>query len=100
MLGRRIAEPHVAKKQLELNSEVEVDEDKINESVIDTLPEYQQVNAKKIMRVLRSHCGDLMSRPADGDVSIHGKPLRRVNVTNLLSRVVPFNTLKEYPQVL
>ena len=70
MLGRRIAEPHVAKKQRKLESKVDDDEDEINESVIDTLPKNQQVNAKKIMRVLRSHGGDLVSWTADGDVSI------------------------------
>ena len=97
MLGRRIAEPHVAKKQLELNSEVEVDEDKINESVIDTLPENQQVSAKKIMRVLRSHGSDLVSWTADGDVSIHGEPLKRVNFTDLLSGVVRSRPSKNIP---
>ena len=54
VIGWQITEPPVAKKQREN------DEDDIDESVIDTLPEKQQVSAKKIMRVLRSHVNDLV----------------------------------------
>ena len=52
MIGRQITDPPVAKKQRKVGSEVDDDEDDINESVVDTLPENQQVNAKKIIRVL------------------------------------------------
>ena len=91
VIGRQITEPPVAKKQREN------DEDDIDESVIDTLPENQQVSAKKIMRVLRSHGSDLVSWTADGDVSIHGEPLKRVNFTDLLSGVVRSRPSKNIP---
>ena len=91
VIGRQITEPPVAKKQREN------DEDDIDESVIDTLPENQQVSAKKIMRVLRSYGGDLLSWTADGDVSINGEPLRRVNFTDLLSGVVRSRPSKNIP---
>ena len=55
VIGRQITEQPVVKKQREN------DEDDIDESVIDTLPENQEVSAKKIMRVLRSHGNDLVS---------------------------------------
>ena len=72
MLGRRITEPLLAKKQRELNSEVGDHDDYIDESIIDTLSENQQVNAKKIMRVSRLHGDHVVSWTADGNVSING----------------------------
>ena len=66
-------------------------------SVIDTLPENRQVSAKKIMCVLRSHGNDLVSWTADGDVSIHGEPLKRVNFTDLLSGVVRSRPSRNIP---
>ena len=53
VIGRQITDPPVAKKQHKVESEVEGDEDDIDESVIGTLPENQQYNAKTIMRVYR-----------------------------------------------
>ena len=82
VIGLQIIEPPVAEKQCEN------DEDDIDDSVIDTLPENQQVSAKKILLVFRSHVSDLVSWTVDGDVSIHGEHLKRVNFTNLLSGVV------------
>ena len=49
------------------------------------------------MRVLRSYGGDLVSWTADGDVSINGEPLRRVNFTDLLSGVVRSRPSKNIP---
>ena len=86
-----LPQPPPVKKQREN------DEDDIDESVIDTLPENQQVSAKKIMRVLRSHGNDLVSWTADGDVSIQGEPLKRVNFTDLLSGVVRSRPSKNIP---
>ena len=68
---------------------MEDDEDDTYMSVVDTLIESQQVSAKKIKRVIHLHGGDLMSWIAEGDVRFHSKLLRRVNFTNLLSKVVP-----------
>ena len=68
MLGRRITEPLLAKKQREVGDH----DDYIDESVIDTLSENQQVNAKKIMRVSRLHGDHVVSWTADGNVSING----------------------------
>ena len=49
------------------------------------------------MRVLRSHGNDLVSWTADGDVSIQGEPLKRVNFTDLLSGVVRSRPSKNIP---
>ena len=70
---------------------------KMDESVIDTLPENQQVSAKKIVRVLCSYGGDLVSWSADTDVSIIGEPLPRANFTDLLSGVVRSRPSKNIP---
>ena len=85
MIDRQITEPPVARKQREFKSEMEDDEDDIDESGIDTSSENQQVSAKKIMRALGLHRRDLVSWNADGDVSIHGQPLERVNFTDLVT---------------
>ena len=97
VIGRQITEPPVMKKQRKVESIVDDDEDEIDESVIDTLPENQQVSAKKIMHVLRSHGNDLISWTVEGDVSIHGEPLKRVNFTDLLSGVVRSRPSKNIP---
>ena len=54
MIGRQITDLPVVKKQRKVESKVDDDEDEIDESVIDTLPENKQVSAKKIMRVMDS----------------------------------------------
>ena len=69
----------------------------IDESVVDTLPENQQIHTKKIIRVLRSRGDDLVSWTPGGDVSIRGEPIRRVNFTDLLSGVVRSRPSKNIP---
>ena len=58
-----LPQPPPAKKQCD-------DDD--DESIVDSLPKNQQVHAQKIMRVLRSHGGGLVSWTPEGDVSIRG----------------------------
>ena len=57
VISWQITDPPVVKKQCKFESKVDDDVDEIDV----TLPGNQQVNAKKIMRVLRSHGRDLMS---------------------------------------
>ena len=92
VIDRQITEPPVAKDQHEN------DEDDVDESVIDTLPENQQFSAKKIVRVSRLHGSDLLSWTEDGDISIHGEPLQIVNFTDLLSVVVRPRPSKNTPR--
>ena len=91
VIGRQMIKLPVVKKQREN------DEDDIDDSVIDFLPENQQVSDKKIMRVLCSHGRDLVWWTADWNVSIHGEPLKRVNFTDLLSGVVCSRPSKNIP---
>ena len=97
VIGRKITDPPIAKKQRKVENEVDDDEDDIDACVPDILPENQQVNAKKIVPILCPHAGDLVSWTADGDVSIHGKPLRRVNFADLFSGMVRSRPLKNIP---
>ncbi len=54
------------KKKLNVDNEVEEGDDDVDENVVDTLPKNQQVDAKKIMRVLRSRGDDLVSWTPEG----------------------------------
>ena len=67
-----IPQPPVVKKQRTYEVRGDDNNDDIDESVIDTLPENQQIHAKKIMQVLRSRGDDLISWTPEGDVSIRG----------------------------
>ena len=78
-------------------AEVNKNNDNDDESLVDTLPENQRMYAKKIIRVLRSHGKDLVSCTPEGDVSIRGEPLQRVNFTDLLSGVVRSRPSRNIP---
>ena len=73
------------------------DDDDDDESIVDSLPKNQQVHAQKIMRVLRSHGGDLVSWTPEGDVSIRGEPIQGIHFTDLLSGVVRSRPSKNIP---
>ena len=77
VIGRQITDPPVVKKQCKVESKVDDDEGDIDKSVINTLPENQQVSAKKIMRLLRTHGGDLVSWTSDEDVKFMVKPYEK-----------------------
>ena len=92
-----IPQTPVVKKQRTDEVEDNNNNSDIDESVVDTLPENQQIHAKKIIRVLRYRGDDLVSWTPEGDVSIRGEPIRRVNFTDLLSGVVRSRPSKNIP---
>ena len=62
--------------------------DDIDANLVDVLPNNQQINAKKLLRLLRSQGSDLVSWKSNGDVSIHGQILPGTNIADLVSDIV------------
>ena len=66
----------------------DVSNDDIDANLVDVLPNNQQINAKKLLRLLRSQGSDLVSWKSNGDVSIHGQILPGTNIADLVSDIV------------
>ena len=61
------------------------------------MPNNQKVNAKKLIRILRSHGNNVVSWTPQGDVSIRGQRLRGVNIVDLVGDVVRTTPSKSMP---
>ena len=73
-------------KNQQIDEDREKKDDDIDAAVVDALPNSQKVNAKKLIRLLRSH--DVVSWTPQGDVSIRGQRLQGVNIVDLVGDVV------------
>ena len=89
---------HVQQAQqptIKIDDDREKKDDDINAAVVDALPNSQKVNAKKLIRLLRSH--DVVSWTPQGDVIIRGQRLRGVNIVNLVGDVVRTTPSRSMP---
>ena len=89
---------HVQQAQqpvIKVDEDREKKDDDIDAAVVDALPNSQKVNAKKLIRLLRSH--DVVSWTPQGDVSIRGQRLRGVNIVDLVGDVVRTTPSKSMP---
>ena len=82
-------------KNQQVQEDREKKDDDIDAAVVDALPNSQKVNAKKLIRLLRS--GDVVSWTPQGDVSIRGQRLRGVNIVDLVGDVVRTTPSKSMP---
>ena len=82
-------------KNQQVQEDREKKDDDIDAAVVDALPNSQKVNAKKLIRLLRSH--DVVSWTPQGDVSIRGQRLRGVNIVDLVGDVVRTTPSKSMP---
>ena len=82
-------------KNQQVDEDREKKDDDIDSDVVDALPNNQKVNAKKLIRLLRSH--DIVSWTPQGDVSIRGKRLRGVNIVDLVGDVVRTTPSRSMP---
>ena len=82
-------------KNQQVDEDREKKDDDIDSDVVDALPNNQKVNAKKLIRLLRSH--DIVSWTPQGDVSIRGQRLRGVNIVDLIGDVVRTTPSRSMP---
>ena len=89
---------HVQQAQqptIKIDDDREKKDDDIDAAVVDALPNSQKVNAKKLIRLLRSH--DVVSWTPQGDVIIRGQRLRGVNIVDLVGDVVRTTPSRSMP---
>ena len=75
-------------KNQQIDEDREKKDDDIDATVVDALPNSQKANAKKLIRLLRSHGNNVVSWTPQGDVSIRGQRLRGANIVDLVGDVV------------
>ena len=90
-------QPIVKNQQIDDDHDREKKDDDIDAAVVDALPNNQKVNAKKLIRILRSHGNNVVSWTPQGDVSIRGQRLRGVNIVDLVGDVVRTTPSKLMP---
>ena len=84
-------------KNQQVQEDREKKDDDIDAAVVDALPNSQKVNAKKLIRLLRSHGNNVVSWTPQGDVSIRGQRLQGVNIVDLVGDVVRTTPSKSMP---
>ena len=82
-------QPIVKNQQIDDDHDREKKDDDIDAAVVDALPNNKNVNAKKLIRILRSDGNNVVLWTPQGDVSIRGQCLRGVNIVDLVGDVVP-----------
>ena len=88
-------QPTVIKRQIDEDQGKK--DDDIDAVVVDALPNSQKGNAKKLIRLLRSHGNNVVSWTPQGDVSIRGQRLQGVNIVDLVGDVVRTTPSKSMP---
>ena len=94
---REARQPIVKNQQSDDDHDREKKDDDIDAAVVDALPNNQKVNAKKLIRILRSHGNNVVSWTPQGDVSIRGQRLRGVNIVDLVGDVVRTTPSRSMP---
>ena len=61
--------------------------DDIDANLVDVLPNNQQINAKNLLRLLRSQGSNLVLWKSNGDISIHGQILPSTNIADFVSDI-------------
>ena len=90
-------QPIVKIQQINDDHDREKKDDDIDAAVVDALPNNQKVNAKKLIRILRSLGNNVVSWTREGDVSIGGQRLRGVNIVDFVGDVVRTTPSKSMP---